>query len=141
MSTARIAAGGVMPSREHAGRRRDFYLERVDKTLSGVELDALDLRKGMLDALDAARWAAGADGRDDRIAELLQWAGQLGVALLESIRGRALPVPYRGNLITVPIGLPLEGLHAGQWAETLFAATAAQDAPSAVRLSRVQVDA
>jgi hypothetical protein len=125
---------------EHAAQRRDYYLGRVGEAFDGVP-DPRSARTATLDALDAARWAAGADGQDQRIVSALTDAAQLGVALLESVRGQTGPVPFRGELATVPAGLPMAGFHAGLWADTLLAATAAQDAASAVRLSRVRFDA
>lgn len=127
-------------SQEHAGSERDYYLGRVGEAFSGVP-DARSVRTATLDALDAARWATGADGGDQRIVDALRDAAQLGVALLESVRGKTGPVPFRGELAAVPAGLPVDGFHAGLWADTLFAATAAQDGASAVRLSRVRFDA
>lgn len=127
--------------RGHAGQRRDYYRDKVSLNLGGPATDAWDLRRATLGAFEAARWASGADGTDERVTETLQWGAQLSVALLESIRGNTAPVPFRGDLFTVPAGLPLDGFNAGQWAEALFAATAVQDAASAVRLSRVRVSA
>ncbi|MEV5967205.1 hypothetical protein AB0L70_35880 [Kribbella sp. NPDC051952] len=126
---------------EHAASERDYYLARVGDAFGGARPDARIVRTATLDALDAARWAAGADGDDGRISSALRDAGQLGVALLQSVRGEVAGVPFRGTLASVPVGLPADGFHAGLWAETLLAATAAQDAASAVRLSRVRFDA
>jgi hypothetical protein len=122
---------------EYAASERDYYIGHLDDWLNR-QPDALELRMVMFDALNAARWANAADGTDERIVELLRTAGQLGVALLESLRGHAIDVPVRDGLLRVPLDLPADGYTSASWADTLFAATAASDAASAVRLSRVR---
>ena len=130
-----------MSDPELAARERDFYRERVDAVFTGPEPQAWEARKGALDAAFAAGWAAGADPRDPGIVASLRDIAQLGVVMLESLRGRADGAPYRGAVVPVPLGLTPGEFDAGQWSTCLFAATAAQDAASAVRLSRVRFDA
>ncbi|MFD1248412.1 hypothetical protein ACFQ3F_11505 [Nocardioides ginsengisoli] len=125
----------------YAASERDFFRGRVDLAFTGPLPAAWEARKAALDAISAAQWAAGADPRDPGLADSVRDLGQLGVVLLESLRGRSAEVPYRGDLLTAPPGLSPGELDAGLWARCLLAATAAQDAAAAVRLSRVRFDA
>jgi hypothetical protein len=126
-------------SAEESARERDDYLGIVNLSVEAGPRDAYEYRLGAFHAITGARWAAAADPGDPVVVELLRTAGQLGAAVMTStVSDTAVALPIRGRRQEVPPGLPAASLTAQQWGEALWAATAASDAPSAVRLARLE---
>jgi len=124
------------PARERAARERDDYFEITELAVDAGGSDPYEYRMGARDAVLAARWAAAADPSDTRIGSALRLAGELTVAVLTSIRSDGeTSLEIGGSIRPVVPGLPAEALSGEQWANGLWAATAAGDAASAVRLA------
>jgi len=132
-----MAVSALSP--DDAASERDDRLEMVDLAVDAGATNPYEYRLGALDSIDTARWAAAADPDDPRIVDLLRTAGELAAAVMTStVSDKETTLPIRAQLRVVPSGLPPESLTATQWAEGIWAATAAADAPSAVRLARIR---
>lgn len=132
-----MAVSALSP--EDSAQERDDRLHMVDLAVDAGADNPYEYRLGALDAIDTARWAAAADPMDLRIVELLHTAAQLAAAVMTStIAHEDTHLPIRGELRRVAPGLPPQALTAAQWAEAIWAATAAADAYSAVRLARIE---
>lgn len=123
--------------RAHAAEERDHQRRFAEGAIEAGARSVVEYSAGFHDALTTARWAAAADPDDQVIVRMLRLAGQFGAIVSRSVRaGAAFVAPLDGALRSVAPGLPAELLAATDWAEVLWAATAAADAPSAVRLAR-----
>jgi hypothetical protein len=138
-SIAGMAPSALSP--QESAQQRDAYRQMVDHAVDAGARDVYEYRLGAFDAVNAARWTAAVDPHDPSVVDALRTAGQFGAAVMTSIGATsASHRPIRGRLRVVPPGLPPEAFTARQWADALWAATAAGDAASAVRLARLRSD-
>ncbi len=126
-------------SAEHAASERDAYDRLVVLALSVSHRDVNQLRLGARDCLTAARWAALASPSDPRLLRYLRLSGQFAAAAVASMQGNTVD-RYRldETLLQVPARMPAGWLRAHLWRDALCAATAVDDAATAVTLARAQ---
>ena len=119
---------------------RDRHLQQLEVEIGATATDPTTLVRSAEQALTAARWAAAADGRDQRVIGLLQDTAQLtAAAALSMLSSHSEQSPLRGELMRVPPGLPRGALSTRHWIDGLWAATASGDAAMARRLARVDL--
>ena len=128
-------------ARDHAEGERDAYAKMVTFAIEALDADAKESTRGSFDALTAAQWANAVDNSSSETVGLLETSGQLAWAALTSITAAETTSHLiSGTPVRVGAGIPPELFRDDRVIESLWAATVALDAATAIRIGRFDLD-